>query len=274
MIRTALLVLAPAVVFGPVVFGQGFGGIFEKASPDVEQALRARVDYFYQAHKESKYRKADEVVHESAKDIFFGAEKVTFRDYKVVSVTWEDNYRKARVVVDMDTDFFFPGFGKMAVHRPLTSFWMADAGQWWWYVPKFDGKESPWGPLHPGPDAPQSNKPEDVWRDNAVTPEQIRNTVRPDKNEVTLQSHEESHAEVTIKSVFAGPVKLRLDAIDYPGITAKLDRTELNKDETAKLTFDFKPWSKAKKTDFRAQVHVEPLGSIIPIEVRFAYPPQ
>ncbi|MEZ5353845.1 MAG: hypothetical protein R2762_14500 [Bryobacteraceae bacterium] len=263
-----------ALLLPVLALGQGFGGIFDKASPDVEQALRARVDHFYLSLKESKYRKADEVVHESAKDVFFGAEKFSFRDFKVVSVTWEDNYTKARVVVDMDSDFFFPGFGKIAVHRPLTSFWMSDAGQWWWYVPKFDTRESPFGAMSPGPDAAKSAKPEDVWRDNAVTPDQIRNTVRADKGEVTLSSHEVSHAEVNIKSVFAGPVKLRLDAIDYPGITVNLDKAELKTGETAKLTFDFKPWSRAKKSDFRAQIHVDPIGSIIPIEVHFSYPPQ
>ena len=49
MTRAAFALLLPVLAFG-----QGFGGIFEKASPDLEQALRARVDLFYQAHKESK----------------------------------------------------------------------------------------------------------------------------------------------------------------------------------------------------------------------------
>ncbi len=261
-----------------LVLAQGFGGLFDKAPPDVEQGLRARVDHFYLAHKEAKYRKADEVVHESAKDLFFGAEKVSFREYKLVSVTWDEGYSRARVVVDIDTDFFFPGFGKMAIHRPLTSFWMQEAGQWWWYVPKFDGRDSPFGIMEPGPDAKTPGKPsealEAAWTKGAVNPEQIRNTVRPNKTEVSLSSDEVSHDEVIIKSVFDGPVKLRLDAIDYPGITVKLDKSEIKKNEEAKLTFDFKPWSKAKKPDFRAQVYVEPIGSIIPIEVRFRFPSQ
>ncbi|MEZ5399246.1 MAG: hypothetical protein R2729_06220 [Bryobacteraceae bacterium] len=263
--------LAPALAFSQ----GGFGGLFEKAPPEVEQALRARVDHFYIAHKEGKFRKADEVVHESAKDTFFGAEKVTFREYKIVNIHWEDNYTKARVVVDIDTDFFFPGFGKMAVNRPLTSFWMNEAGQWWWYVPKFDGHDTPFGKQHPGPDGAQPADVSKIWDANAVSPDQIRKTVRPDKSEITLASHEASHAEVTIRSVFDGPVTLRLDPVDYPGVTAALDKTKLEKNEAAKLTFDFKPFAtKAKKPDFRAQVFVEPLGSVIPIEVKFAYPPQ
>jgi hypothetical protein len=263
-----------AVLLLPALaFGQGFGGIFDKAPPEVEQALRARVDHFYQAHKESKWRRADEVVHESAKDTFFGAEKVAFRDYKVVSITWDEGYKKARVVVDIDTDFFFPGFGKMAVNRPLASSWMIDAGQWWWYVLQTDDKHGPFG-MRPTDGSGERPSLDKVWDANAVTPDQIRKSVRADKNEVTLASHEPSHAEVTIRSVFPGPVTLRLDAIDYPGMTVKLDKTKLEKDQEARLTFDFKPWSKAKKNDFRAQVNVEPIGMIIPIEVRFAYPPQ
>jgi hypothetical protein len=268
--RAFLMGIVPVLAFGQA---GGFGDLFEKAPPEVEQALRTRVDVFYQAHKDGKFRLADGVVHDEAKDIFFAAEKVRFKEYKIVSFHWEENYTKARVVVDIDTDFFFPGFGKMPVHRPLVSFWKTDGGQWWWYVPD-SVKQTPFGEMKSGDTAGQpSDALSEAYDKGKMSPQQLFAMVQADKKEVTLSSHEPSQAEVVIVSKFPGPVKLRMDALDMPGLTATLEKTSLETGESAKVSFAFKPASKAKKNDLRAQIHVEPLGKIIPIELKFAYPP-
>ena len=127
-----LVVFAAAAAFGQA--GTGFGGqVFRKAPPHIDEALKARIDTFYNLHMEGKFRQADAIVHEDSKDIFFEAEKVRMRGFKLVTINYEDDFNRAKVVVDLDTEFYFVGFGKMDVHRPLTSTWKRDSGgSWWW----------------------------------------------------------------------------------------------------------------------------------------------
>lgn len=274
--RGLALLLLPAAAFAQ---GKGFADLFGGAPPHVDSALREKVEFFYQAHKEGKYRKADQVVHESAKDIFFAGEKLQLRDFRIVSITYEDSFAKARSVIDIDTDFFFPGFGKQRVHRPVVAFWQLDQGQWWWYVPPVD-RETPFGPMSAPKeagtgDSGTSGRLDDIWTRQSVKPEDLHKMVRADKDSVTLSSHEPSQAEVVIASTHPGSVTLRLDFPDMPGLAIKLEKTELKQGEATRLLIRCKPdHGRAKKPDLTATVTVEPLGKLIPIQVKFAYPPQ
>ena len=49
--------------------------IFEKAPPEVDNALRERVSKFFQAHVDGKFRLAEEVIAEDSKDFFYNMEK-------------------------------------------------------------------------------------------------------------------------------------------------------------------------------------------------------
>ncbi|MFN7919789.1 MAG: hypothetical protein U0Q16_06810 [Bryobacteraceae bacterium] len=274
----SLAVLCPLLLLPVVSFaqGKGFGEIFEAAPPHIEAALREKVSFFYQAHKESKFRVADTVVHEDSKDIFFAAEKMTFRGFKIVKAAYEENFTRARVVTDIDADFFFPGFGKLAVHRPVTSFWKLDQGQWWWYVPPMKGRDSPFGTMNPGTNegATDANPDWGAMWDKAPKVSDLQNMVKADKESVELASHQPSHAEVQFKSAFPGPLKVQLYVPDMQGLTAKLDKTELKEGETLKLIVDCKPlYPKAKKPDLTAQVIFEPLNRTIPVTIKFAHPP-
>lgn len=268
--RSLAVLCLPVLAFGQ---GKGFGELFEAAPPHVESALRERINHFYQSHKEGKFRQADKVVHEEAKDIFFGAEKITFRDYKIVKMSFEENFTRARVVVDIDTDFFFPGFGKMAVHRPLASFWKLDQDQWWWYVPPTKGRETPFGIFEPGPGGDANKDWGSLW-DKAPKVHDLHNMVKAEKDSVELLSHAPSSAVVEIRSVFPGTVKMQLHVPDMQGLTVKLDKTELKEGESAKLIIDCKPlYPRAKKPDLTAQIQLDPLGKTIPVTLKFAHPP-
>ncbi|MGC8794691.1 MAG: hypothetical protein ACP5U2_15005, partial [Bryobacteraceae bacterium] len=124
--------------------------LFEKAPPEVDQALRERVKFFYQCHVEGKFRQADQVVAEDSKDAFFAAEKPRYRGFEIVRIVYSDNFTRARVVVAVDTDFMAPGIGRIPVKAPLTSLWKLENGQWWWYVDRNAGKQTPFGPMRAG----------------------------------------------------------------------------------------------------------------------------
>lgn len=257
-----------------LLWGQGFGGIFEKAPPEIEKALKDRIDLFYKAHLEQNWGKALQTVHPESANAFIGADKMQFRSYKVVAINWDENYTVAKAVIDFDTEFFFPGFGKRDVHVPLTSVWKLQDSQWYWYAVPFNaqtGKNSPFGPMF------RDSKPgeqTDIGKmmTSGPTIADLRSRVVADRSEVTLQSDVPSEATVRIVSKFEGPVHLKLDVDELPCLSAKLDKPVLQVGETATVTFSCKPETRVKKPDGRATITVEEIAKVMTVQINFAYP--
>jgi hypothetical protein len=283
-----LCAAAAGAVWSQQATPRGFGELFNQAPPHVDKALRERVEVFYQFHQDKKFRQADQLVHEDSKDIFFAGDKLAFRGFKIVGITYEENYSRAKVVIDADTDFFFPGFGQMQVNRPVLSFWKIDQNVWWWYVTPFDpnvGKDSPFNtmfkntdkdgkpqPAGPNPNvqilgAPQSM--EDFKRAIA----ELKNKVTVDKNEVTLPSHEAAEAEIVVSNLWDNAVHLSVDAPELAGLTLRIDKPLLAAGQKARLTIVSKPETKGAKASMRALLTVEEISKVVPIEIHFLPPP-
>jgi len=259
------------------VFAQGFGNLFEKAPPHIEKALRARITHFYQAHVEGKFRVADQVVHEDSKDVFFGADKTRYKSFKITSISYEENFTRAKVVVEANMDFYFVGFGNMPVHRPISSLWRVDGGEWWWYVIPYDpkeGRDSPFGRMRETPDTAGQPAPDlEAGFKAAPKVEDLMRMVAADRSSVKLSSTEASEETVTILSRFPGAVKLQLEAPEFPGLSVKLDKTALEGGAKATLVIRYEPKNVAWKPDMEARLTVEPTGAVIPITISFALPP-
>jgi len=258
------------------VFGQGFAGLFEKAPPQVDNDLRERIQFFFQCHKDKKFRQADQVVHEESKDQFFAADKLTFREFELVSITYEENFTLARAVVKIDAEIVAPGFGVMKTVRPIASFWKLDGGKWWWYIPKTETSMSPWGSRRAGPEVTEGEKPATaaaLFEKNQMTPEKLRASVQVDRTEVLLQSHEPSEAAVTFTNRFAGDVHLKIQADDLPDLTVRAEKDVIKPGESAKVFFISKATGNAKRPDGRALITVEEIAKTVQVQINFAYPP-
>ncbi len=253
----------------------GFDDLFQKAPPHLDKALRDRLAIFYQAHQDGKFRLADTVVHEDSKEIFFGAEKPRFRGWKIVIVSYEENFTRAKAVIEVDTDFVFPGFGKMQVHQPLSSTWKFDKGEWWWYVVPADCKSSPFGQMCKGPDTPASSGLglSDIFNSHQMTPDQLRGKIAVDRTEVTLSSHEPSVETVTITNKWENPVNLSLGNTDTPNLGVVLDKTFIDPGESVRMRISYKPTTKVKKPSVSAWVRAEQLATTITFLINFADPP-
>ncbi|MBK5291792.1 MAG: hypothetical protein JJE04_08980 [Acidobacteriia bacterium] len=265
------------LLFSLTVFGQGFGSLFDKAPPQVDEALRARISAFYQAHVEGKFRVADQVVHEDSKDVFFEAEKSKFRGYKIAGITYDENYTKAKVVVDAEMDFYFVGFGKMEVNRPISSLWKLDQGQWWWYVIPYDrnvGRESPFGRMKETPDVAGTPRPDLMTNlDNAPKLAEIKKSVSASRAQVELSSQQPSTEEVVITNNFAGPVTLELHVPELPGLEARLENYKLGSGSKTNLIFTYHPPNKLWRPEMEARVLAQPTMSEMFIKINFTFPP-
>ncbi len=270
MLRYGLLLM----LAGLSLRAQTAAELFQQAPPDVDQALRERIRFFFQCHVEGKFRQADQVVAEDSKDAFFAAEKTRYRGFEIVRILYTDNFTRARAVVTVDTDFMAPGMGRMPVKIPLTTLWKLENGQWWWYVDPNAGKQSPFGPMRPGPGEarsspfpwPDANKPGELTA--------MLHQVKVDKTEVRLSSYEAASDQITITNGLPGPVRLQLQYNGFPGFEARLEREELDSKQTARLLLRIEPRDRSPKPTVTLTLRVEPTNQEIPIRVTFAVPPE
>lgn len=261
------------VLFAVCLGGQTAAELFEKAPPEVDEALRSRIRFFFQAHVDGKFREADKVVAEDSKDAFFAAEKTRYRGFEIVRIVYTDKFTRARAVVAVDTDFTAPGIGKMPVKVPLTTLWKLEGGQWWWYVDPNAGKQSPFGPMKAGPEGSSSpftfsfpSRPEQAAAMLAK--------VTVDKTDVRLSSYQPASDEVLIWNQLPGAVSLKLEYNGFPGFEARLEKSELKANEKTRLLLRIEPLDKTPKPTIVLTLRVEPTNQQIPIRVTFAIPPE
>jgi len=243
---------------------------FDRAPAGVEEALRERVRKFYQAHVDGKFRLADEMVAEDSKDEFFAAEKVRYYSFEIAQIHFEENYTKARVLTLAETDVLMLN-NRVRIKAPLTTLWKLENGQWYWYLLKrTDGYvDTPFGRVaasqaeRPGapPPGPPAIKMPDV--------DSLKTMVKADKTSVSLQAAGESSDAVTIKNSMPGQIGLRLEQVQMPGLSVKLDKTEIGAGQSARVEFSFKPENGTPRGPLTVRVITTPGDIEIPIQVNF-----
>src|SRR6266849_1458884 len=67
-------------------FSQDSSDLFEKAPPPIDEALRARVDKFYQSYVTGKFREAFALVAEDSQDAYFAAPKPQFKKCETIRI--------------------------------------------------------------------------------------------------------------------------------------------------------------------------------------------
>lgn len=257
-------------LFSGLVFAQGNA---EKAPPEVDQALRERIGKFYQAHVDGKFRAADQFVAEDSKDYFFGASKRRYLSYEIQDITYSDNFTRAKATVQCEFEVMMPGVGKMIkMKMPRPSLWKIVDGQWYWYVDPNAPVVTPFGVMQPR-SAPSAGAPA-----APLTPpkgpgiEGIQKLVKADKQVVRLSSDAPSEDQVTISNSMPGAVTLTLQVPAVPGLEAKLDRTQLAQQQTARLSVAYTPKEKGPKPPALLSVTVVPTNQVIPLRIVFRPP--
>src|SRR5438067_490007 len=126
--------------------------LFTKAPPDVDEALRARVNIFYNAHVTGKFSDAFQVVADDSKDIFLGGSRDQYQSCEIFKINYSENFTKADVVTGCKGDFRAHGL-RMAVTMPMQSSWKSVNGQWYWFAIKRDKVPTPFGTSSITPDS-------------------------------------------------------------------------------------------------------------------------
>lgn len=114
--------------------------------PDVDAALRARVTEFFQYHVTGQFRKAEALVAEDSKDIFYNRNKPRYIKFlEIARIDYSDNFTKALATATVSSMEMIPGWTAGAPTIPVLSSWKLENGQWCWYVPPETVMRTPFG---------------------------------------------------------------------------------------------------------------------------------
>jgi hypothetical protein len=245
--------------------------------PEVDKALRARVNEFFQCHVDGNFRKAYELVAEDTKDYYFAALKVRLKSFSITGIKYSDDFTKAAVDLNSDQEIRRPEFPGTVVPIPMTTMWKVEEGKWVWYRDAANTHVTPMGDsdiskIMPGAKISAEDLPK------VVTPEQIQRMAASilhqagiDKPEVTLATDKPSSAVVTFHNGQSGTVKVTIaGGKSLAGFTSALDKMDVgpNEDAVLKLTYDPQAGgTPPPKATLR--LVVEPFDQIFDVAIKF-----
>jgi hypothetical protein len=245
-----------------VALGQTAQNPFDKPPADVDVALRARANEFYDLHVAGKFRAAEQLVADDTKDAFYASGKPDIKEFRLGEVAYSGDYKKAKVTVVAKIPMAIMGAGVKVMTFPFPSYWKVEKDKWCWYIPNDPNRVTPFGQINPktaemakNSDASALFKPVDLATVGAA--------VKADRLQIKLGSPEE---KVNLVNSLPGKVTLSLSEKTFPGLDVTLDRTELNQGEAAVLTV--KPAVEGRKTRLTIGVLVKPANQVIQIEVK------
>jgi hypothetical protein len=234
--------------------------LFNRAPKSVDDALRARIDEFYQASVKGEFRRAEALVAEDTKDFFYDHDKPRMLSFEIAHIEYSDGYTRAKATVLEERYVMFPGFAGKPMKIPTPSYWKIDDGKWCWYVDKDKLNETPFGIMKAGPAAAGDTSPAAVLASLPSDPDELMKMVRADKSQVSLKPGESER--VSIDNAMKGPVTLSIQG-NLEGIEATFNHETIPAGGKAMLTLKAAAGAKGGTLTVRAM----PLGNEMPIQV-------
>lgn len=272
-------------IFCGLAFAQDSSDVFDKAPPAIDEALRARVDAFYQAHVDGKFRQADQYVAEDSKDAFFEADKPHYKGCRIAKISYRESFTKATVVMACKNEVAFHG-ERVPVTMPATSYWKMDGGLWWWYFVQESEVQTPFGVMKAGPEN-NSGPPQmpSILKDPAAAARNILAQVTVDPVALTIDQTRSSKHEIHIKNGMPGAITVSVDPTGVPGLTFKPVKPQIAAGEEGVVVVDFNfddpailcqeclvhPGVRPPAT---VSIHIDPTTQRFPIQIAFSQPEQ
>lgn len=264
-------------------FGQDSADMVDKAPPDVEEALRARVNKFYGAFVAGKFKEAYLLVADDSQDAFFELGKDQYKSCEVIKIRYSEKFTKAVVVTAVKSDFRWHGVVTPTTF-PLTSHWEVIDGQWYWHYVKPTLAPSPFSPTGfvPVPTETSSQGAPAVPKDFVGSAQGILSKVGVDKRTVRLRSYEASQDVVHVRNDMPGPITLKLDELDMAGLKITLGKTELKSLDSTTIVFEWRlddpailcvDCAKKMSGNPIVKLRVSPTAQVFPINIVFENAP-
>ena len=260
-------------VLGPAVFAQS-GNLFDKAPPDVEKSLRARVTAFYDLMMTHKFRQAESFVCEDGKDTFYNGPKIAPNGVKLGSITWMNDFQSARVVTVQDRMLRTLN-GEIPAKAPIPTLWRRDGDSWCMYYMKSDGKgmETPFGRMGVtyDKDSPSDNQNKPLPR--PMDAKSLGSGVTVAVRQVTLSNDKPNQAVIPVENHMAGSVTVQLMGPDMPGLVFEPETDTLHGHTSLPIKVRYTPpEGEHFEGVVTARVHITPLAMTIPVRILIGPP--
>jgi len=215
-----------------IILGLAVVAFAQKPPKKVDEALRTRINEFYQDHVTEQYRKAEQLVAQESRDMFYVREKPKYESFEIANIEYLDHFRKAKVTVTVGEYGHAEGFTGTILKTPSLSYWKLDHGKWFWYIDPEELKRVGFGPsanamTKPAPGAPTPKV------EVPSTPDMALGKVVLDKPEVVVKKG--ATDKVTISNKSLGTVSVQVYQV-LPDVKVTLDKTTLNRGEQAVAT--------------------------------------
>ncbi|MEO8130244.1 MAG: hypothetical protein ABJF23_33585 [Bryobacteraceae bacterium] len=243
----------------------------EKPPAEVDEALKARISKFYQAHVDGKFRSAEQFVAEDSKDFFFEIEKQRYLSFQEPQITYSDQFTKAKVITVVKAELRIARMGKIVVTPPIVSAWKLEDGQWYWYHMAEKYLETPFG-RSVIPDEKEVERERKIAEFKKVSPAELVSQVKVSGSAVALSSYEPASGAITVTNNLPGQVTVDFSFPPVEGLTVSVDKKTLKSGESAKVSFDSKPPNSNPKGTITGNIVVQPLNQTFPVTVTFAVP--
>jgi len=229
-----------------------------KPPAEVDEALRARINQFFQLMIDAKYRQAEALVAEDSKDAYYDGQKPKFLSYELKSIEYFDEFTRARAILLCQTLVAVPGFAGTPIKVSVGSDWKLVDGQWYWWVDPALARHTPFGPMNAGPGP---RRPPDMPPVLPTDPSFVLHKVKADKT--VLKLHAGEAGEVTFTNGAEGQMSISLMG-QIPGVDVKVDRLKIDAGGKAVLSISTHPDAKSGTLS----IEVEQTNEVIPIQVQ------
>lgn len=248
--------------------------------PEVDAALRARVNEFMGYHVTANFMKAFELVAEDTREYYFGTQKNQYLSFKIGNIEYSDNFTKAIVEVQGERKIrLSPEFPETVVVQPMRLNWKIENGKWVWYVkPQIDcptpmscdSHGKPWAQQQaeaannaiPLPDLSQPKM--DAQAKEILKQSQI------DKPEVAMSAGVASTQRVVFHNGAPGGVRVYVQVPNLEGFTATIEKNDVGANQDVGINLHWEPGKATPPLALTVTVDVEPFSQVFPIAVKFA----
>jgi len=242
-------VVFAALALAALAPGQNF---FSKAPPEVEEALRTRVSQFYSLYQQAQFRKAEALVAEESRDLYYTMPKAPIRGFEVENIDWEDGFESAIVLVKCLS--VTPRTASEGIWIPILGKWKLANKDWFLLIKPREG--SPFGKMNFAD--PRDFKPQ-TSPSARPTPEMLRNTsfvVEPQR--VVFPKGEAGPVRRTIQvtNTLPGVLVMNLGDPKIPGMTVTAPDLKIGPQRSVTIEIAYDP-AAGKLTGVTRELRIE-----------------
>lgn len=233
----------------------------------VNQALRARVNQFYQDFVKGQFTDAETLVAPESKNFFLAIHKDQYVSCEIKRVEYSNKFQLADVGAICGRNVMIQGFAGHPLDYPVGSQWKLEHGKWYWYVDPNAPRVTPFGMMGAMMQA-MGSAPAETPAQQVKLPTEAElsspaialRKVKADKQTLALKAGES--AEISFTNTAMGPMSVSLDS-SPPGFEISPSRADMQANGKATITVKALDGAKPAALNFR----VLPTGEIIALKI-------